>query len=87
MKYLSRGYRNVGDYREERKTDYYQENYIDVPVVLYIAILAVDIRIYVRKGVYAGFMLGLKSEEKQTYSSSGGDICQFGVRGIVHSPI
>lgn len=54
VKYLSRGYRKVGDYREERKTDYYQENYestfkvnyIDVPVVLNIAILVGDIRAY-----------------------------------------
>jgi hypothetical protein len=81
LKYLSRGYRNISHFRAENGADYYEENYesrfkinyIDVPVVLNTAILVGDVRVYARTGIYAGFLLGMKGESTETYSSSDGD--------------
>lgn len=81
LKYLSYGYRNIGEYRMENGADYYQKNYestykstyIDIPVVLNTAILVGDVRVFARTGIYAGLMLGMRGKSTDTYSSSDGD--------------
>jgi hypothetical protein len=81
LKFQTRGYKlessisyqsDMYSYRESYDLKY-KLNYLDLPVVLNVAILTGDVRVYARAGLYAGIMTGGKYAIKSEYSYSDGD--------------
>lgn len=81
LKYQTRGYKAESEYAYENESYSssessvlkYKMNYFDLPVVLNVAILKGDLRVYGRAGIYAGFMTGGKYSEQSEYRSSDGE--------------
>lgn len=83
FKYQTRGFQMVYEnsyeifsegYSETETSKYnYKMNYLDLPVVLNIAILTGDFRLYARTGIYAGLLTRAKYSERSEYTSSLGE--------------
>lgn len=82
VKYQTRGYKMIDEYKSENGIDTYNErslyktnlNYLDIPIILNTDfIIREDLRVYARTGLYAGFMVNMKFSERSEYSSSDGD--------------
>ena len=82
FKYIKRGYKVVSESSYASSWDNYEEtstneakikmNYLDLPVVLNTAILTGDFRLYVRTGIFAGYLASARYLEQSEYNSSDG---------------